>query len=163
MNSYSLCKHSFWLYDWIKCFSENFFFLNHPLLESNSSASIYNQTSFSHCLVSMVFVVGALNKNLLKPLDPIKADLVGMVLVFSTLYQTDPLSWDDTWVVAFQLCILTLHLRLRKRVTINRSIFDYYCFVSYLKLKLELYDYVDHHIFQVFAWNFSFNVYWFCK
>jgi hypothetical protein len=105
MNSYSLCKHSFWLYDWIKCFSENFFFLNHPLLESNSSASIYNQTSFSHCLVSMVFVVGALNKNLLKPLDPIKADLVGMVLVFSTLYQTDPLSWDDTWVVPFQLCI----------------------------------------------------------
>ena len=70
-----------------------------------SSASIYNQTSFSHCLVSMVFVVGALNKNLLKPLDPIKADLVGMVLVFSTLYQTDPLSWDDTWVVPFQLCI----------------------------------------------------------
>ena len=115
-----------------------FFFLNHPLLESNSSASIYNQTIFSHCLVSMVFVVGALNKNLLKPLDPIKADLVGMVLVFSTLYQTDPLGWFPFNFVSERL---TLHLRLRKRVTINRSIFDYYCFVSYLnKLKLELYD-----------------------
>jgi len=41
----------------------------------------------------MVFVVGALNNNLLKPLDPIKADLVWMVLVFSTLYQTDSLGW----------------------------------------------------------------------